>query len=378
MKKRIVKAISCIAAVIITLNLFVTITHARTYNDTQGRWMETFVDKMTELDIMFSSSTTYFYPGNNFTRKEAARSISMLFKETTLSASPHPFTDVSYTNSYSKYIKWVYDNGVMGGTDSTTFSPDLYIKRQDMCVALYNLYFIRIGVPTSCSYYSKITYSDDSQISAYAKDKVYFMQSIGVIGADGNAFRPKDPLTRGEASSMLYKLWNFSMILSTPQQKQIKSNWCWAACAKIMAEYRYPGSKTQTQIADFIKGGANVTANANELANGATWAAYYNVNHGSDGVWSSYEIMNSIAHYKPVVVLGGKYDSNGNKIYGHFMVCIGFAKNFQNIDESNLFIYDVAANAPNNGYYWMTYNEFKNGLNVNIDNRIYSHTAFSY
>lgn len=62
MKKHIVKAISCIAAVIITLNLFVTITHARTYNDTQGRWMETFVDKMTELDIMFSSSTTYFTP----------------------------------------------------------------------------------------------------------------------------------------------------------------------------------------------------------------------------------------------------------------------------------------------------------------------------
>lgn len=340
--------------------------------------METFADKMTELGIMESSSSTYFYPGNYFSRKEAAKSICMLFKENTLTSSPHPFTDVSYSNAYSKYIKWVYDNNVMGGTAPTIFSPNDYIKRQDMCVALYNLYFSRIGFSTSYSYYSKTTYSDDAQISSYAKDKVYFMQSIGVIGADGGAFRPKDSLTRGEAASMLYKIWFFGMVLSTPQQKQQMSNWCWAACAKIMAEYRFPGSRTQHEIAIMIKNGQNLPASAYDLGCGATFATYDNIKHNSDGIWSSYEIMNSIANYKPVALLSVTYNPDGSTNVGHFLVCIGFARDFGNIDNSHLFLYDVDPNSDKNGYHWVTYNQLKNGNHYMLNNRIYCNTAYSY
>ena len=199
------KILLVIMIVTILLSCFSSITIAKVYNDTSGHWAQTYIDKMTQLGIMESSSTTQFYPEQYFSRKEASKSGCILFKERNLASSPHPFTDVPTTNAYSKYIKWMYDNGVINGTSSTTFSPNEYIKRQDLCVILYNLYFVRIGV----SYYSifdKVTYSDDSKMSSYARNKVYALQSIGVLADNGGAFRPKEYTTRAEAAKMFYMM----------------------------------------------------------------------------------------------------------------------------------------------------------------------------
>lgn len=362
----------CVLLIVLTESVF-NKASAAVYIDTNNHWSRTYVDKMTELGIMEPASTYYFNPNAQVKRKDAAKSLCMLIRKNNLESSPHPFTDVPYNDSYSKYVKYLSDRGIMNGTDSTTFSPDLSIKRQDMCVILYNLYFNSVGVPVRNKYASITTFSDDSQISAYAKDKVYKLQQIGVVGGDGGAFRPKDFLTKGEAAALLYRLWEYGLVLITPQQQQQQSQWCWNACAKIMAEYKYPGSRTQQEIANHFVGGRNEAASIAITAEAATYATYNNYNHTSSGTLSHNNLMLKVGDFHPTAVCHANY-YNGNRTNGHAMVCIGYVRVTSNLENSLIFIYDVW----NNTYHWFTYNEFLYGNDNDgyLDLKQYDGTAY--
>ena len=261
----------------------------------------------------------------------------------------------------------------MSGTGSNNFSPDAVITKQDLCVALYKLYKDRLGIPIY-TYNSKVTFSDDADISSYAKTAVYALQQMGVISGSGGAFNPKSNVTRAIAASMFYEMWDYGFILSTPQQLQLKTNWCWAASAYIMAEYRYEGSKTQTQIANYINGGKDTVQTNADIAEGSTWATYNNIQHDYNGILNCSTIINYISNYKPTTVCNGYYDSSG-KWYGHFMVCIGFVKNPTNINQSKLFIYNVG----NDSYYWVTYSDYLNGTDTRsqFSGKTYVGSAYS-
>lgn len=327
-------------------------------SDISGHWAQTYIQKMVDLGIMDTKNDMQFKPNELFSRKEAAKSGCMLFKENNLPSTPHPFTDVS--GEYAPYIKWMYDAGVVSGTTSTTFSPDSYIKRQDLCVILYNLYFSRLGIPF-ISQRASVAYSDDSSISSYAKTKVYALQQIYVVTV-GGAFRPKEYVTRAEAATMLFNLWSYAMILSTPQQQQLP-NTCWAACAKVMAEYRYPGSRTQQDIINYITNGQQVGASLRQAAVGAKYATYNNIDHAySPYRWTSEQLIAELSHYRPVTIAINQQDgteANGDPIWenGHDIVVIGYITNRADSYYCKFFIYDVS----NNRYYWLDKAELDTG-----------------
>ena len=376
--KKIKSIVSCLLIVVISICCINFSANARIYTDTNGHWAQTYIDSLTNAGIMESSSTSYFYPEVTFTRQEAAKSACMLYKQASYASSPHPFTDVSASSPYSKYIKYMYDNGIVSGTSATTYSPSMGVKRQDLCVMLYNLYFTHIGVP-KYNLMSKTTYNDDSNISNYAKDAVYTFQRLGII-TEGGSFRPKDYTTRAEAATIIHFLRHYAMILCTPSQIQQTDSWCWAACAKIMAEYRYPGSKTQQQIVAEIKSRRDPedqreSGNYMEVAAGATWATYYDINHTYGNVLSAETIVNTISEYKPVTVLNGVVDSYGIW-HGHFMVCIGYVRNYSSINDNHyLYIYDVS----NGSCFWVLYEDYKDGDNPidAVRGKTYEHSAYA-
>ena len=52
-----------------------------------------------------------------------------LFSGTALAVGQHPFTDVPQGHWAGDAVQYVYENNLMGGTDSTTFSCLLYTSR---------------------------------------------------------------------------------------------------------------------------------------------------------------------------------------------------------------------------------------------------------
>lgn len=370
MKRKIIAVITIVVLISVLQTSF--IADAKVYSDTQSHWARTYIDKMTSLSIMDSTSSTYFYPGNYFKRKDAAKSATMMYREAEMPASPHPFTDVPYSNSYSKYVKWMYDHGVMAGTDSTTFSPEAYIKRQDFCVVLSNL-INWIGFPYAY-YESKVTYTDDSQISSYAKDAVYMMQRLDVI-TEGGAFRPKDYLTRAEAAVMLYKVWEVGLVLRMPPSIQQKSNWCWAACAEMVAEYRRPGSRNQSAIVSYIKGSTvNEGGTSAEQAEGTTYATYNEIHYTWVNYAENYSMLRSdVSNYRPISVILGNYKYTTYRDGGHAMVCLGYVNTGGSLNNNKLFIYDVNTRE----YFWFTYAELINGTRNRWEGMKYDQTVYS-
>lgn len=82
------------------------------------------------------SKDTKFNPSNNCTR---AQFVTMLYR---LAGSPTvsgtiPFTDVEGTSYYYKAVVWGYNVGVIKGSTSNTFTPDLDITKSEVAIFLY-------------------------------------------------------------------------------------------------------------------------------------------------------------------------------------------------------------------------------------------------
>jgi len=116
-----------------------------------------------------------------------------------------PFSDVQSGAYYAGAIGWAGANGIVFGYGNNKFGPDDSVTREDLAVIIdryMNYKGIVLGVTRD-----KNTFTDDSQISGYARDAVNRLYMYGVIaGKPGNLFDPKGFATRAEVAQMLMQL----------------------------------------------------------------------------------------------------------------------------------------------------------------------------
>lgn len=113
-----------------------------------------------------------------------------------LPAVINPFTDCADVE-----VLKAYNTGITNGTSATTFSPDQLLNREQAATMLTRV-FKRVTMPGwtldtdsqfTLTYTRPAPFDDDSYISAFAKDSVYFMAANGIIGGMGNnLFAPKN------------------------------------------------------------------------------------------------------------------------------------------------------------------------------------------
>ena len=120
-----------------------------------------------------------------------------------LPAITNPFTDTRDTE-----VLKAYNLGVTNGTSATTFGPDTLLNREQMSTMLTRV-FKRVTMPGwtlttdgqfTLNYQMPAPFADDADISAYARDSVYFMASHGIVGGMGNnIFAPRAVTTQQQA-----------------------------------------------------------------------------------------------------------------------------------------------------------------------------------
>ena len=114
------------------------------------------------------------------------------------------FNDVAAGKYYAPYVQWAVTESLVSGTSSGYFSPDQNISREQLCTILYNFtqnYGIVLAQSAPLTFFS-----DDAQISSWARNAVYAMQAAGIInGRENNAFAPKEGATRAEVAIMLQR-----------------------------------------------------------------------------------------------------------------------------------------------------------------------------
>ncbi len=123
-------------------------------------------------------------------------------KGTTNYSNQSPFTDIQSNPYYSDIID-AYDFGITNGISENTFSPDAHITREQMATMLTRaLSAAEINVEPE----SEVFFSDNNEISDYAKDAVNFMAENEIInGVGDNKFAPKATATREQAILIAYR-----------------------------------------------------------------------------------------------------------------------------------------------------------------------------
>ena len=109
----------------------------------------------------------------------------------------HPFTDVADTDWYNSAVQYVYEHGMMSGTSSTKFSPDIATSRGMIVTILHRLE----GTPSATG----MTFTDVAAGEYYTNAVTWASANNIVNGYSSSTFGPDDPITREQLAAILYR-----------------------------------------------------------------------------------------------------------------------------------------------------------------------------
>ena len=175
-------------------------TPAKEFKDLSGfDWAKDAINNLASKGIVNGVSDSSFNPGGEVKREEFVKMIDTLY---TANAEASEFTDVNQNEWYAPFINKAVSAGIVKGMSDTVFGLGKGVTREDMAVMI--LRALKLEANTSGD-----AFSDDSEISSYAKEAVYTLRSKGIISGTGNGnFEPKRIMTRAEAAVLINNILN--------------------------------------------------------------------------------------------------------------------------------------------------------------------------
>lgn len=113
-------------------------------------------------------------------------------------AAALPFTDVGEDDDLYESVQYLWENGIVSGTEETRFDAELPILRAELTVMLWRLE----GCPV-VNYLMRFT--DVQQAEWYAEAVRWAAAEKLVSGHGDDTFAPMDAITRAELAAMLYR-----------------------------------------------------------------------------------------------------------------------------------------------------------------------------
>ncbi len=124
----------------------------------------------------------------------------------------NPFSDTS-----DPEVVKAYNLGIVNGTGATVFSPAVILDREQTATMLTRVYK-RLSIPGwslatdgkhSLAFTRPSSFADDTAISSWAKDSVYFMVANGIInGVGDHRFAPRDKASAEQALVLAVRMAN--------------------------------------------------------------------------------------------------------------------------------------------------------------------------
>lgn len=165
-------------------------------------WFYNDVKYVYEKGMMAGTAADVFAP-NATTR---AMIVTILYR---LEGSPavtgtSAFVDVPAGQWYTDAVNWAAANQIVKGTSATTFAPNDSITREQMAAILYRYAQYKGYDVTKKADLSG--YSDNGQVSAYAKDALAWANAAKLInGVTNTTLAPQGNATRAQVSAILHR-----------------------------------------------------------------------------------------------------------------------------------------------------------------------------
>ncbi len=167
-------------------------------------WAREGILYLSENNIINGYEDNTFRPNNSITREEFVAIIVRAFGIEQQNADSS-FADVNPSDWYYGYVSSAVNAGIIKGVDDINFGTGETISRQDMCTIMNRV--IESKNLDIDKKYSKLEFSDYSEIADYAKDAVSVLQQMGVVNGMGdNMFVPDGDVTRAMAAKVVYQM----------------------------------------------------------------------------------------------------------------------------------------------------------------------------
>ena len=177
------------------------------FTDVQGgdHWAHEGIDYCIANGLMSGIGNDLFGPKLTTTRAQIVQILYNLEGEPKVSGTT-PFTDLTQ-DWYQDAVLWAYQTGVVAGTSSTTFEPDLPVTREQIAVILMEymtrvLKLERTWTPADLS-----TFPDAGSVSDWAKDAMADAVGLGLISGASNGgqtyLEPQGSATREQVATIL-------------------------------------------------------------------------------------------------------------------------------------------------------------------------------
>ncbi len=165
-----------------------------------GEWYSEAVAYVYNKGMM-NGTEKGFEPNASTTR---AMLVTMLYR---LEGEPNTgnanFSDVASGQWFSKAIAWASANGVVTGYENGTFGPNDAITREQLVAVLYR-YAQTKGLDVSVKG-SLSNFSDSGKVSGWAQEAMQWAVGAGIISGDNGALKPQGNATRAEVAMMLMR-----------------------------------------------------------------------------------------------------------------------------------------------------------------------------
>lgn len=163
-----------------------------------GDWFYDPVVWIYNEGLMTGTSTTTFEPNMSTTR---AMIVAMLARlENVTDADSAGFTDVADGDWYATAVNWAASEGIVGGFGDGTFQPNAPITREQMASILYRYAEYKgldVSARTDLSHYS-------DQPSAWAEDVLSWAVAEGLLaGVTDDQLQPQGNATRAQVAAIL-------------------------------------------------------------------------------------------------------------------------------------------------------------------------------
>jgi 5'-nucleotidase/UDP-sugar diphosphatase len=168
-------------------------------------WYYTAIQKVYDKGFMNGVTKTVFEPNTAMTRSML---VTMLYR---LAGSPavtggvsSVFTDCADGQWYSIAVLWAYQNKIVEGITSKTFSPNDTLTREQMAAIVYR-YAVYKGAAVQTDLALK--YSDSASVDDWAKAGVAYCTAKGLMTGDtATTFAPDESASRAMGAMVMTRL----------------------------------------------------------------------------------------------------------------------------------------------------------------------------
>lgn len=186
------------------------------YDVKQFQWFAGSVQYVTDTGLMNGVGDHSFAPDVKMSRGMLVTVLYRADGSPPVEGKTHPFADVPGDAYYRDAVCWAYQTGIVNGTDSTHFSPDDNVTRQQMVALLYR-YAVTTQLPETTEIPESLcAFTDCAQINTYALEPMAWAVEAGIIqGTDSNTLAPRDDSIRAQVAAVLQRYFTYFIFTDT-------------------------------------------------------------------------------------------------------------------------------------------------------------------